>query len=99
MQGRMPGMNGYGTVDLGNNKFALKQYFFTRWLNTSKLPAVVKEQYRTVLADHKSCRQSCGYPNDEKTDLSWRADWQRAAVSFFTSGRASSTVTLSMKVF
>ena len=76
-EGRAPGCNGKGIVELFIYKTDVGQYILYEWaaVNMPRAAQTVIQLMIKIFSSVKSYRSYCGYPGKNTPDCSWRAGW------------------------
>ena len=86
-EGRAPGCNGKGIVELFMFKTDVARYILGVWapVNMPTSSQTCIEKMIMIFSSVKSYRAHCGYPGKkEKVDMTWRAGWTRQMDELFT---------------
>ena len=77
-EGRAPGCNGKGIVELFMFKTDVAQYILHTWasVNMSRSSQTCIQKMITIFSSVKSYRSHCGYPGkNAQVGMTWRAGW------------------------
>ena len=79
IEGRLPGANGKGIIDMYIWKKKLLAYLVDQFMPGKTVAKECKAKIREICASIATFRSFCGSPKAPAKDLSWRAGWPESA--------------------